>query len=67
MSENEVFIQLPVPTGRAHDDHLNATERAFCDALVEFSPDRLRVLFHEVLARKELVLEAEELLLDGEA
>jgi hypothetical protein len=64
---DEVGIWLPIPVGRQHDDRLSAVERAFVDALVEFSPDRLRVLFHEVLAQKEIVLEAEELLLDGEA
>jgi hypothetical protein len=59
---DEVFVKLPVESGRVHDDRLSAVERAFVDALVEFSPDRLRVLFHEVLTTKELRLEAEELL-----
>jgi hypothetical protein len=63
---DEPFVRLPIPVGRQHDDRLSPVERAFVDALVEFPPDRLRVLFHEVLAQKELVLEAEELLLDGE-
>jgi hypothetical protein len=67
VSDDDVFIRLPIRVGRQHEDRLSPVERAFVDALVEFSPDRLRVLFHEVLAQKELVLEAEELLLDGEA
>jgi hypothetical protein len=58
---DEVCIRIPV--GRQHDDRLSPVERAFCDVLVDLPPDRLRVLFGEVLTVKALHLEIEELLL----
>jgi len=61
---DEPFIRLPIPTGRVHDDHLSAVERAFVDALAETPPDRLRAIVRELLSLEAFRLELDELMLD---
>jgi hypothetical protein len=64
MSENDPFIRLPIPTGRADDDHLSAGERAVVEHLAELPHDRLRAVVRELLSREKFRLDLEELLGD---
>jgi hypothetical protein len=63
---DEVFVRLPIPTGRVDDDHLSAGERAVVEHLAELPPDRLRVVVRELLSLEGFRLDVRELLLgDG--